>query len=136
MKFSVNDKCPCGSNIKYKKCCQLFHKGKIPFNALELMKSRYSAYATNNANYIMKTTHNENIDFTKDTHEWKKSIEEFCKNTDFLSLEILDFKDGENEAFVTFKANLTIDGKDNSFVEESRFFKVDGMWLYHSAKIS
>ena len=29
-KYSVNDKCPCGSNIKYKKCCQAFHKGKLP----------------------------------------------------------------------------------------------------------
>jgi len=40
-----NTPCPCGSGRKYKKCCQPYHRGAKPDNALTLMKSRYAAYA-------------------------------------------------------------------------------------------
>jgi len=134
MKYSVNSLCPCGSAIKYKKCCQLFHNGKLAKTALDTMKSRYSAYAVSNLSYIIKTTHRENQDFTTDISNWKKDILEFCKNTDFQKLEILEFIDGTNEAFVTFKATIFSEGNDMSFIEKSKFFKVDGMWLYHSGE--
>jgi SEC-C motif-containing protein len=100
------------------------------------MKSRYSAYAYNEANYIIKTTHGDNIEYTNDIKKWKADIEAFCKYTDFIGLNILSFEDGENEAFVKFKAHLKIDGEDESFTEESRFLKENNHWLYHSAKIS
>ena len=56
MKFSPNNPCPCGSGKKYKKCCQIYHKGKIAKSALELMKSRYSAFAVGDIDYIIKTS--------------------------------------------------------------------------------
>lgn len=135
MKFGVNEKCPCGSKEKYKKCCQVFHKGKIASNALELMKSRYSAYACGDIKYIINTTHKENSDYTNDFDQWAKEIEIFCKKTDFIKLEILEYTLKERESFVKFKAHLEIDGEDQSFVELSRFVKVDNRWYYHSAKI-
>jgi len=49
MKFSVNNPCPCGSGKKYKKCCGILHKGVIAKDALELMKSCYSAFAVDNS---------------------------------------------------------------------------------------
>ncbi len=52
-KPSPNLPCPCGSGLKYKKCCQKYHKGALPSTALLLMKSRYSAYALGLADYIM-----------------------------------------------------------------------------------
>ncbi len=61
MKFSKNSKCPCGSGKKYKICCFRLHKGLLAKNALELMKSRFSAYAVGDANYIIKTTHKSSI---------------------------------------------------------------------------
>lgn len=135
MKQKNKIKCPCGSD-DYNKCCGVFHKGKNATNALELMKSRYSAYALCNIDYIIKTTHPKNIDFTTNIQEWKKDIEDFCKYTDFQALEILEFTDGLNEAHVTFKAKLSSLGDDASFIEESKFLKEKGQWLYHSAKIS
>jgi len=132
MKISVNQPCPCGSGKKYKKCCQVFHKGKLPSNALELMKSRYSAYATSNYKYIVETTHKENGEYTSNTKEWGRSILEFCKNCDFISLDILEFIDGDIEAFVKFKVTIYCGEDDSSFYEKSRFLKVKGSWLYHS----
>ena len=135
MKFSVNDSCPCGSTKKYKKCCKTFHDKIIfPKTALELMKSRYSAYVTSNAKYIIETTHKDTPDFTDNIKEWENDILIFCNNTKFIGLEILEFIDDENESFVKFKANMIQQGNDVSFVEKSRFLRVDEKWFYVDGK--
>ena len=131
MKFSANDNCPCGSLIKYKKCCKPFHENiKTPINALELMKSRYCAYAIEKSEYIILTTHQNNRDFNTDTKVWNNDILDFSRNTKFEKLEILEFIDGQNESFVTFKANITQNKQDVSFIEKSRFVKENGKWQY------
>ena len=124
MKISKNSKCPCGSGKKYKECCYKFHKGANPKNALELMKSRFSAYAVGDANYIIKTTYKDSLHFEKDKKEWIKSIKEFSKS-DFKKLEIIEFTDGENRAFVEFKAYID----DYVMHEKSEFIKED-KWYY------
>jgi len=130
LRFSVNDSCPCGSLKKYKKCCKIFHDGTLPKTALELMKSRFSAFFVQNSQYIISTTHQDNIDFTKDLKSWNSDILYFSKNTEFVKLEIIEFIDDEIESFVTFRATLLQDGNDASFTEKSRFLKVDGKWQY------
>jgi len=125
-KFSPNEPCPCGSKKKYKKCCAVYHKGALPSTALSLMKSRYCAYAAGDSNYIIKTTHPDNPDYTSDINSWKESILCFSEHTHFLSLEIIDFIDGEKEAFVTFNAQLS----SGDLKEKSRFLKLHGRWLY------
>ena len=131
MKLNVNSLCPCGSLKKYKKCCKIFHDDiKKPSNALELMKSRFSAFAFCKSGYIIKTTHQKNCDFLLNTSSWIADIEQFCKNTSFENLEILDSIDAEFESFVTFKATLFQNKKDISFIEKSRFLKESNIWLY------
>ena len=136
MKFSVNSLCPCGSKKKYKKCCKIFHNGTNPKNALELMKSRYSAYVVGNCNYIIHTTHVDNGDYTNDKITWEKSIKRFMSETCFKSLEIIDFIDGSIEAYVTFKANIEINNLDSSFTEKSKFVKQNDKWYYLSGEFS
>ncbi|HEX5330414.1 YchJ family protein [Sulfuricurvum sp.] len=128
MKISSNSLCPCHSGEKYKKCCLPYHKGILPSNALRLMRSRYSAFALGLSDYIMATTHPNNPDYTDDKEHWKQSILNFSHNTRFLGLKILEFIDGEDEAFVTFEALL--DG--GILKEKSRFLKVEWKWLYES----
>lgn len=134
MKISGNSFCPCGSLKKYKKCCRLFHFGETPLTALELMKSRYSAYVANNQDYIISTTHRDNAEYTTDIQGWKDSINNFSKYSDFRKLEIFDFIDGQEVSYVTFKATIFQGAIDSSFVEKSKFLKVDGRWLYHSGE--
>lgn len=132
MKISSNSPCPCHSTEKYKKCCLPYHKGILPSNALRLMRSRYSAFSLSLAEYIMVTTHPNNPDYTEDKENWRKSILDFSQNTQFIGLKILDFIDGENEAFVTFEALL-----DSGILKEkSRFLKEEGKWLYESGEFS
>lgn len=131
MKFSPNDICPCGSLKKYKKCCKPFHdKITFPKTALELMKSRFSAFAVLIADYIIFTTHENNSDYISDLKSWNQDIMNFSKNTRFERLEILDFIEGEVESFVTFKATLFQDKNDISFIEKSRFLKTEEIWKY------
>lgn len=134
MKISGNAICPCGSQKKFSKCCRIFHLGENPANALELMKSRYSAFAACDSKYIIKTTHRENPEYTTDNQKWEQDIHDFFDHTEFRSLEILDFIDGYEEAFVTFKANIFQGAIDVSFVEKSRFVKINNIWLYHSGE--
>ena len=131
-KTSPNAPCPCGSQTKYKKCCQIYHKGAKPKTALLLMKSRYSAYAVGDSAYIVNTTHEENAQYMSDKKEWKKQIDLFVAKTAFEGLEILEFIEGEEEAFVTFRASLS----SGDMTEKSRFLKVEGMWFYENGKIS
>jgi len=130
MKISLNTPCPCHSGEKYKKCCSPYHKGILPSNALKLMRSRYSAYALHLAGYIIETTHPDNPDYTQKSETWGEAILDFCRNTRFTGLKIVDFIDGEGEAYVTFEAMLD----KGSLKEKSRFLKKGGKWLYESGE--
>lgn len=128
--------CECHSGLPYLECCADYHSGKmLPESALVLMRSRFSAYARHIFDYIMETTHPENPSFSRNREEWRKSIEEFCKHTEFRGLKIHEFVEGEREAFVTFFAHLIQRGTDISFIENSRFIKVGDRWLYHSGHV-
>ena len=122
--------CPCWSKKKYHDCCEKYHKGNLPETALALMRSRYSAYALALADYIMLTTHPKNPIAIMEKETRRKEILEFSRKTHFENLEILDFIDGPEIAYVTFKAHLKQGKKDASFLEKSRFEKINGRWLY------
>ena len=50
--------CPCKSRENYSVCCQPFHLGRAkPETAVQLMRSRYSAYFFRLADYLVATTH-------------------------------------------------------------------------------
>lgn len=95
------------------------------------MRSRYSAFATKQTHYLIKTTHPHNQDFTDDTVSWSNSLDRYCASEAFLGLKILDFIDGEEEAFVTFEARLS----DGVLHEKSRFLKEKGRWLYVDGEV-
>ncbi len=125
--------CPCFSGLAYKDCCQKYHnKTLIPENALKLMRSRYSAYTLHLVDYIMETTHPDNLEKMDNLFLWRKSIFDFSNQISFDGLEIFEFIDGKERAQVTFLATLNRNGEDVSFKEKSVFFKVNGHWLYHS----
>ncbi len=128
--------CPCHSGLPYKTCCQPLHLGKPASNAEELMRSRYTAYALNLPDYIIKTTHPDNPAYLSDHKKWSSELLTFSETTQFLGLEILDSHEDDHEASVTFKAILKQNGQDASFTEKSRFLKENSHWLYFSGVIS
>ncbi len=127
--------CPCCSGKSYSECCQGFHEGTYPENALLLMRSRYSAYACKKPEYIIRTTHPQNPHYQNDHKQWEKSILLFCEKTQFRRLEIVAFEDGIDNASVTFHAFLEQQGHDASFIEKSLFIKPQTQWLYLSGEM-
>jgi SEC-C motif-containing protein len=130
--MSTFQSCSCHSGKLYKECCEPYHLGiKLPESSLLLMRSRYSAYALQLADYIMDTTHPKNSGFQKDRKKWAAEILLFCKKTIFRDLKIEDFGEIKKDwEFVTFTAFLEQSGQDVSFREKSLFEKIEGRWLY------
>jgi SEC-C motif domain protein len=122
--------CPCDTKSLYHKCCGRYHAGAIAPTALDLMRSRYSAYTLGHADYIMDTTHPEHPQYQTDRNLWKADIELFCHETRFLFLKILEFIDGDTTAYVSFTANLQQNNENATFTEKSTFVKENGKWLY------
>jgi len=92
------------------------------------MRSRYSAYALKNADYIMDTTHPKSPYFEKKRTRWKHAILMFCNQNTFNQLEILDY--GEN--WVHFKAYVS----DFVLNEKSTFEKINQRWFYLKGELS
>jgi SEC-C motif domain protein len=123
-------KCPCCSGKSYRDCCSIYHQGKDAESALSLMRSRYSAYALNNVEYIVRTTHPRHPAIAQNLNQWKEEILNFSMNTEFEKLEILDSKELSGRAIVVFIAHLKQNDKDTSFTERSFFSRVGGRWVY------
>ena len=128
-RLSPNAPCPCGSGLKYKKCCRPYHQGKVAPDPLTLMKSRYSAYAAGEAAYIQRTTHPEHPDWSEDRESWRREILAFSRGTEFLGLEIRSHRQEGAEGWVHFIARLS----SGPMEECSHFLLREGRWLYHQA---
>ncbi len=127
--------CPCGSEQEYDVCCRPFHRGAAPENALLLMRSRYSAYVLNLPEYIVATTHPASPQYSDDKFTWKRSISRFSRGSSFLRLDILDFKEQDTLATVTFTVHLSQRGQDATFTEKSHFEKLGPRWFYRSGQL-
>ena len=133
--MSRSDRCPCCSGKTYGSCCQKYHDGALPETALELMRSRYSAYALAFPAYIIQTTHTNSSYYVPDKKEWLHNIQTFSKQVTFEKLDILETQLSEPESFVTFVAHLRKNSLDLTFTEKSRFLKEGHSWLYFDGKI-
>ncbi len=117
--------CPCKSNKSYTLCCKPFHDSKaLASTPIELMRSRYSAYALAKISYLLQTDCNAT---QKDFHE----IETFSKAVEWIGLEII--KAYEN--IVEFKAYYKAGGELRVLHERSNFIQKDNKWLYCGGEI-
>lgn len=129
-------RCFCCSGKGYEECCGAFHKGTLTENALQLMRSRYSAYAMNNADYIIATTHPANPQYSDNLFNWKRGIlKRFSKDTVFKQLDIHDFQEVGSMATVTFTAHILEGDRDDTFTEKSIFQKIQDKWYYLSGRL-
>ena len=127
-------RCPCQSRKKARRCCGPWLAGRLAPSPTALMRSRFAAYALGRADYIVATTHPDNVQFQSDTDAWLASIQSFSAATRFLGLRIVEASEIDGmRATVTFHATLQQGGKDASFTEQSTFLReADGRWRYRS----
>jgi SEC-C motif-containing protein len=95
-------------------------------SALALMRSRYSAYATQNADYLLETTH-----VSERKYYSKPEILKWASSNKWQKLEILSF----TESTVEFKAYfLDAQNKSQTHYEFSTFKSENGTWFYLDGK--
>lgn len=128
-------KCYCCSGGEFEDCCQPFISGVVkPSRAEELMRSRYSAYATVAVEYLIKTTHPSERKF----HD-ARSIENWAKTNEWQKLEIISTVDGnakDKQGTVEFKAYfLDADHRSQIHHELSNFRKELSKWFFVDGKI-
>jgi SEC-C motif-containing protein len=115
--------CYCGNNVSFQNCCEPYIKGiKNAPTAETLMRSRYSAFATGAADYLVNTTHISKIRFHN-----KKDILAWSQANKWLKLEVL----ASTETTVTFKAYYLDENlKAQVHYEHSTFKLENEKWFY------
>lgn len=115
--------CYCCSNSPFESCCELYLSGKQkPATAESLMRSRYSAYCTHNADYLLVTTHIS----TRKFHNKKDILAWSVQNT-WLKLEVVK----ATETIVEFKAYfMDASLQSHCHHEKSTFKKQGEQWYY------
>lgn len=131
--MNTNQLCPCQSRKKYQYCCGIYLSGKeLPETAVQLMRSRYTAFATADVDYILATRHPDTRQENK-----RKQIANSLKNTSWLGLNIIDTSQGKKQdtiGYVEFVAILKTN-EIKQIHERSKFVKVDGKWFYLEGEI-
>ena len=120
--------CHCGSKKMFTTCCKPFLTFQTKAETAEqLMRSRYSAFVIENANYLLHSWHPD----TRPT-----SID-FDSQTKWLGLKVKRCKAGlfsDLLGWVEFVARFKIAGKAERIEELSYFIKDGDQWLYVSAE--
>lgn len=115
--------CFCGASVSFENCCEPYIKGsKNAPTAETLMRSRYSAFATGAADYLVNTTHSSK----RKLHN-KSEILAWSQSNQWLRLEILAI----TKTTVTFNAYYLDENlKAQIHYEHSTFKLENGKWFY------
>ena len=130
--MSVPDACPCGRTdakgraVPYAACCGRYLDGDLPVpDAEHLMRSRYTAFVRQQADYLLATWHPAH----------RPAALDFEPGAKWLGLEVRGHRvTGADTAEVEFVARHRVGGRAVRLHERSRFVRepVDGVarWLY------
>jgi SEC-C motif-containing protein len=121
---SDQENCPCLSGEQYGQCCGRFHRGAAEAaTAEQLMRSRYSAFALLDTDYLLRTWHPRTAPAELELDpgmQWRR-------------LDILSTSRGgplDTEGMVEFKAYYRHGGERGVLHEASRFLRENRRWLY------
>lgn len=117
-------RCPCLSGLSYGECCGRLHRGTAAAaTAEQLMRSRYSAFAVGDADYLLRSWHPSTRPAELETdadQQWRR-------------LDILGTSAGgpfDSAGEVEFRAVFRVGAERGALHERSRFVREDGAWLY------
>lgn len=117
--------CPCGGTT-FGDCCGPFLLREAwPDTAEQLMRSRYTAFAVRDAEYLLRTWHPrtrpETVVF--DDRRW----------TDLQVTAVVDGGPDDLMGIVAFTARFESDGRRDAVFERSAFVRRGGRWVYLAA---
>ena len=117
-------KCPCGSGRPFPVCCEPFLEGQsFPETAEELMRSRYSAYAQGNVDYVLATQ----------VEQDREAVKNWSDRATFQALRVLTTEGGgagDSEGLVDFEADYLAQGVAQTHRERSTFRRIEDRWTF------
>lgn len=123
--------CPCGQPLTYLNCCGRWHTGPLHLQAPTaeaLMRSRYSAYVLEDADYLQQTWH-------PSTRSAEPLV--FEPGLRWLGLDVRQHTQQDTDhATVTFVARSKLGGRAHRLQETSRFVREGGRWYYVDGDIA
>jgi len=122
-----NHPCPCGSGFTFADCCRPIIQGdREPLTAEELMRARYAAFTIGAIDFVVGSTHSRTrreIDVSY--------IRQWSETSTWRGLQIIETKLlSDSKAYVSFEAQYTQAGVEQSHREKSLFEKEDGKWRF------
>jgi SEC-C motif-containing protein len=116
--------CPCGAAQPYDRCCGRLHRGEAQASTAEqLMRSRYTAFARQDAAYLMDTWHPSS----------RPRRVRFDAAGRWVGLEVVATDGGgmlDTEGTVEFIAHHIRGGERRDLHEISLFVRDEGRWRY------
>jgi len=121
--------CLCGSQQNFGDCCQPLLDGQSQASTAQaLMRSRYSAFATGNIDYLIDTLHPD-----KRQPQDRELLEGALLNTHWLGLQVRQCEKGledDDRGTVEFVATWSEASQSGFLHERSRFVKENTHWYY------
>jgi SEC-C motif-containing protein len=131
--MASKDACPCRSARPYKACCEPYHRGAREAPDPEaLMRSRFSAFAKKEVDYLFRTLHPDHEDRRHDRTAVLRALRASAGTFRYAGLAILDTRPADDAgiAQVLFLARLFEGSAERSFVELSDFAHDGEGWRY------
>lgn len=136
---AATERCPCGGGARrltYGACCAPLHQGlRQAGTAAALMRSRYSAFARGEVDYLLRTQPSSEPEAAR-----RRALRDTCRQVRWQRLEILATEGGgpaDLTGTVTFRAHYRQGGRRGVLQERSRFGRrgdrLEGDWLYLEA---
>ena len=128
MDFELDKRCPCGTGLTYGECCYRFHSGEwVAPTAEALMRSRFTAFAVGNSQYLLDT-------WDPETRPSELGLD---VGIDFYRLDILETTGGGPfDSTGTVKFQAFYKGLASGVQEEdSTVRKVNGAWVYSTGDV-
>ena len=124
----MSELCPCGSGKQYSVCCQPFLNRQIlPATPEALMRSRYTAYVRQDADYLIATWHP-----SCHPQQFHATLVQSFAGARWLSLQIIAAEEtgDKSEGYVTFFARFSENQRESFIHERSRFIQEEKRWYY------
>ncbi|MET1080923.1 MAG: YchJ family protein [Pseudomonas sp.] len=126
--MSFEQTCPCGRPDTLERCCGRYHAGAVAPDAETLMRSRYSAYARGQIDYLLATTlpaQQAGLD--------RAAIAAWSADSTWLGLQVETAESVASEpphAWVSFVVHWRDGAGEHAHRERSAFVQIAGRWYF------
>ncbi|MGF0312698.1 YchJ family protein [Rhodococcus sp. IEGM1428] len=122
--------CPCSSGDAFDTCCEPYLRGDASAPTAEkLMRSRFTAFAVGDADYLRASWHPATV-----PHELDLDSDQRWYRLDIVGVDAGGLFD--DEGTVEFRAHYKHPEGAGTMSEVSRFVRVGGRWLYLDGVVS